>query len=89
MTDLQLASTNIQTDVAEIRQLSTAYKAILKLSGLALDYADNYQTPPIPRAYEVWYSYASGDSGIKEQIDSILEKQGSFKIGRASCRERV
>jgi diguanylate cyclase len=56
-----------------------AYTAAQSLACKALLLADTYQTPPIPKAYEVWYSYASGiPESVANKINGIVEKTGSL-----------
>ncbi len=55
------------------------FQAALKLAGQAFKFAEEYQTPPVPKAYEVWYSYAGGECDqINNRIDAIIENGGAF-----------
>jgi len=51
------------------------YESATALAGKAIRLAETHKTPPIPKTYEVWYSYAEGsDKSINRSIDSIIEK---------------
>jgi diguanylate cyclase len=55
------------------------YKAAEALACKALLLADTYQTPPVPKTYEVWYSYAAGvPEEVAGKINAIIEKNGSL-----------
>jgi len=54
------------------------FAAIMTLAREALRLAEHHHTPPVPRAYEVWYSYASGsDDLVSRKINAIIEKHGA------------
>lgn len=61
-----------------------AFQNVLKLANTAVQLATEYQTPPSPKAFEVWYNYASdADAKMNTKIDGILKKEGycnSFTI---------
>lgn len=45
----------------------------LRLATEALEHAHRHRSPPLPRAYEVWYTYVSGeDRALRERIDREL-----------------
>ena len=55
------------------------FKAAEALAAKAMLLANTYQTPPVPKTYEVWYSYASGiPEAVARKINKILEKGGSL-----------
>lgn len=70
--------TSVQSDEDFVRAAALADKA--------LDYAKTYQTPPVPAAYEVWFTYASGDNPlISGQIDAMIDSgktPGSYDIAQ-------
>jgi len=50
------------------------YDAAIALADEAIRLAETHKTPPVPKTYEVWYSYAAGsDISINRIIDSIIE----------------
>lgn len=75
------------TDLKPKRETFThdpAFQTVLKLANTAVQLATDYQTPPSPKAFEVWYTYASdSDAKMNSRIDNILKKEGyctSFEI---------
>ncbi len=53
----------------------TEFEQAVRLSLEALAHAERYRSPPLPRAYEVWYNYAAGDDpALRERIDCELVK---------------
>jgi hypothetical protein len=46
-----------------------------------MDHARRHRSPPRPRAYEVWYTYAVGlDPVLRARVDSELVKTGVVNI---------
>lgn len=55
------------------------YGITLKLATKALELAHTHQTPPVPRTFEVWYSYAAGgDEDINSRVDKIIAENSAF-----------
>lgn len=58
---------------------ASEFKAIEALAAKALMLADAYQTPPVPKTYAVWYSYAAGvPEEVANKINGMIEKSGSI-----------
>lgn len=54
------------------------YRAVEALAAKALLLADTYHTPPVPKTYEVWYSYAAGvPEEVASKINELLDKEGT------------
>src|SRR3546814_19074561 len=74
---------------------ATAYLAVMPMKDMPalenLSLADvatllsQQQLPPV----ELWHPQHCGDSGMRIAADGTWYHEGSPKIGRASCRERV
>ncbi|MEO1470993.1 MAG: GGDEF domain-containing protein [Pseudomonadota bacterium] len=48
------------------------------LASQALDLAQRFRVPPYPRAYEVWFTYASGGNAeLNAHLDKVLAEQDS------------
>lgn len=63
---------------AEEHSGAPEFKAIEALAAKALLLADTYQTPPVPKTYAVWYSYAAGvPEEVARKINGMIEKSGS------------
>jgi len=63
---------------AEEQSGAPEFKAIEALAAKALLLADTYQTPPVPKTYAVWYSYAAGvPEEVTRKINGMIEKSGS------------
>lgn len=62
------------------------YKQVVALAGKALEYADQYQTPPLPKTYEVWFTYACGNNPlISSRIDALIgdgKSVGTYDIAQ-------
>jgi len=55
------------------------YRAVEALAAKALMLADTWRTPPVPKTFEVWYSYAAGmPEEVAERIDRIIERDGTL-----------
>ena len=66
-------------ETAEKQSGAPEFKAIEALAAKALMLADAYQTPPIPKTYAVWYSYAAGvPEEVAAKINGMIEKSGSI-----------
>ena len=73
MENAQTADTQIGGSAAPGNPENADYTRVVALAGKALEYANRYRTPPEPKAYEVWYAYASGsNSVISERIDALI-----------------
>lgn len=47
------------------------------LSAKALKYAETYDTPPVPKTYEVWYAFASGKpEKLCHEIQKLIDVNG-------------
>jgi len=65
-------------ETAEENPGAHEFKAIEALAAKALLLADTYQTPPVPKTYAVWYSYAAGvPEEVARKINGMIEKSGS------------
>lgn len=54
------------------------FKAVEALAAKALLLSDTYQTPPVPKTYAVWYSYAAGvPEEVADKINGLLKKDGT------------
>jgi len=55
------------------------YRAVEALAAKALMLADTWRTPPVPKTFEVWYSYAAGvPEEVANRINAIVEKEGAL-----------
>ncbi|MBL4598413.1 MAG: GGDEF domain-containing protein [Rhizobiaceae bacterium] len=55
------------------------YEVTVKFANTALELANTHSIPPVPKAYEVWYTYASGtDLKVKTEIDKLINGESSF-----------
>lgn len=53
------------------------YEVVMDLAGEVFKHVESHRTPPVPKAYEVWYSYASENNDmIKQRIDIVVENGG-------------
>lgn len=53
-----------------------------RISREALELATKYKTPPVPRAYEVWFTYASkSNTEVVERIDSAVGQGREVEAG--------
>ena len=51
------------------------YDSAARIARKVLDYADRHRSPPKPRAYEVWYTYVTGeDPALSARLESELIK---------------
>lgn len=51
----------------------------MELANKALALAHTHQTPPVPKTFEVWYSYAAGgDKDINSRVDKIIAENTAF-----------
>ena len=54
-----------------------AFKITRKLANDVLELVDQHQTPPFPRTYEVWYTYAAGlNELVSNKIDDTISNAG-------------
>jgi diguanylate cyclase len=58
------------------KTLSNAdFDTAARLAAKAMDHAHRHRSPPRPRAYEVWYTYVTGDDpALRARVDSELIK---------------
>lgn len=55
------------------------YRAVEALAAKALLLADTWRTPPVPKTFEVWYSYAAGQpEEVAKRINEIIDKDGTL-----------
>ncbi len=55
------------------------FKITRKLADEVLELVDTHHTPPFPRTYEVWYTYAAGSNElVTNQIDMTIRNAGSL-----------
>jgi diguanylate cyclase len=61
---------------ARVKTLSNSdFDEAAGLAAKAMDHARRHRSPPRPRAYEVWYTYAAGlDPVLRARVDSELIK---------------
>lgn len=53
------------------------FDAVSAIADRALVFARAHRTPPTPKIYEVWYSYAEGaDRAVAERVDALLRRNG-------------
>ena len=77
MNDLSNSSFSEQLKASELPLDAPEYGTAMNLAGNVFEYVETHRTPPVPKAYEVWYSYASqSDDTIKQRIDVIVESGG-------------
>ena len=57
------------------------FEEAARLAADALDHAHRHRCPPRPHAYEVWYTYVSGeDAALRARVDSELIKRDSVDL---------
>lgn len=79
MQNLSPSASNEETSAE--RPADPAYRAAQSLAYKALLLADTYQTPPVPRAYEVWYSYAKGiPEAVAQKINTLIARKGALDV---------
>ena len=77
MNDLSNASFADQLKSRTSLPAAPEFDAAMEMACSVFELVESHQTPPIPKAYEVWYSYASkSDEMIKQRIDVIVENGG-------------
>lgn len=58
------------------------YDQAARIARKVLDYADRHRSPPKPRAYEVWYTYVTGDDpALSARMESELVKSDVVDLG--------
>ncbi|MEZ5987331.1 MAG: GGDEF domain-containing protein [Hyphomonas sp.] len=58
----------------------------------AFEYIQKYRTPPDPKTYSVWYTYAAGtDAALVDRVDHILSAKGTLAAEdiEAICEEMI
>lgn len=51
------------------------------LAGKAFEHIQQYQTPPLPSTYSLWYSYVSGEnSELVARVDDVLSKNDTLSL---------
>lgn len=57
------------------------YRDALDIAARTFQLIREYKTPPIPKAYEVLYSYASNDRQlVKERVDDAIQRYGALNL---------
>jgi len=57
------------------------YEAALAVAEKAFELIQEFQTPPIPKAYEICYAYAGGQpEQVIERIDAAVEEHGTLAL---------
>lgn len=76
-----------KTDVAEEAELpegepdARGYRSALELASRAFGLIREFKTPPIPKAYEVLYSYVSSDRAlVKVRVDEAVKRDGVLNL---------
>lgn len=60
-----------------------AFDEAVRLAAQALKYARRYRSPPLPRAYEIWFTYVAGkDRALRERIDRELVETQVVDLGK-------
>ncbi|MFK5978493.1 MAG: GGDEF domain-containing protein [Rhizobiaceae bacterium] len=55
------------------------YGITVELAAKALKLAQTHKTAPVPKTFEVWYSYAAGgDEDINNRVDKIIAENSAF-----------
>ncbi|MBL4892405.1 MAG: diguanylate cyclase [Rhizobiaceae bacterium] len=55
------------------------YGITVELATKALELAHTHQTAPVPKTFEVWYSYAAGgDKDVNDRVDQIITENSAF-----------
>jgi len=56
-----------------------ALRDVFQNATKAFEYIQKYRTPPDPKTYSVWYTYAAGtDPALVARVDRIIEVKGSL-----------
>lgn len=51
------------------------------LAGKAFEHIQQYQTPPLPSTYSLWYSYVSGEnSELVARVDDVLSRNDTLSL---------
>lgn len=67
----------------ENTQPDRAYDEAVRLAAQALEHAHRHRSPPLPRAYEVWFTYVAGeDRALRERIDRELVETPVVDLGK-------
>lgn len=62
------------------RPSDAEYKAAEALAAKALLLSNAYRTPPVPKTFEVWYSYAAGvPEEVANRLNGIIARQGAVE----------
>lgn len=78
MLDFRQTSARRPAEMVDPQTGDPEFKAAEALAAKALLLADTYQTPPVPKTYHVWYSYAAGvPAAVADKINSLLKKDGT------------
>ncbi|MEL6197211.1 MAG: GGDEF domain-containing protein [Pseudomonadota bacterium] len=65
-----------------MERAQTPFAEARVLASRALDLAQRHRVPPFPRAYEVWFTYASGaNPGLRDRLDTAMREQGTVPPG--------
>lgn len=55
------------------------YTSCVQVASEVFDLVARYMTPPRPKTYELWYSYAAkNNEALREDVESVLSKSGTL-----------
>lgn len=70
-----MTATNTKTDPTQRTYSKAEYEAALAVAKHALKYVAEFQTPPTPEVYEVWFRYSEGNNPeLKEQLEYAVKE---------------
>lgn len=77
MNDLSNANFADQLKARDKVPAAIQYESAMDVAGDVFKFVETHRTPPVPKAYEVWYSYASNsDLSVRQRIDVVVENGG-------------
>ncbi|MDH3741327.1 MAG: diguanylate cyclase, partial [Hyphomicrobiales bacterium] len=77
MNDLSNSNFAEQLQARERMPAALQYETAMDLAGEVFKFVETHKTPPVPIAYEVWYSYAShSDISVRQRIDLVVDNGG-------------
>ena len=67
---------NLATNNGAVSEADPEFERAHALSRKALLLAESYRTPPVPKTFEVWYAYTTGEpEGLRKDLGAMIEKQ--------------
>lgn len=79
MNDFTNSTACLQSGSSNRQPSNPRYQQARELAGKAIKHAETHRTPPVPKAYEVWYSYSAGGNDlVKRRIDDTIERLGGL-----------